>query len=225
MTAAPRELQEARLAVRRRRPLPRASPSSTSSRASRPAAPAPSTAPACSSTGPGFAGGEGCALHALALRTGRHPLETKPDVCWQLPVRRTQDRVTRPDEVEVLVSTIGEFDRRGWGPGGADLHWWCTVLAARPRRRGAALPVVRRRAHRPDRRGRVRRAGRAVRARAPRCRRTRPRRRGAAADRLRARTCSPARARSPGAAAAPGSGSILARSRLTWTSRVLVSPT
>ncbi len=75
---------------------------------------------------PGFAGGEGCALHALALRDGLHPLQTKPDVCWQLPVRRTQERVTRPDEVEVLVSSIGEFDRRGWGPGGEDLHWWCT---------------------------------------------------------------------------------------------------
>jgi hypothetical protein len=75
---------------------------------------------------PGFAGGEGCALHALALRTGHHPLETKPDVCWQLPVRRTQERVVRGDEVEVLVDSLGEFDRRGWGPGGADLHWWCT---------------------------------------------------------------------------------------------------
>jgi len=75
---------------------------------------------------PGFAGGAGCALHALADRTGRHPLETKPDVCWQLPVRRSQERVQRPDEVEVLVTTIGEFDRRAWGPGGADLHWWCT---------------------------------------------------------------------------------------------------
>jgi hypothetical protein len=75
---------------------------------------------------PGFAGGEGCALHALALRTGRHPLETKPDVCWQLPVRRTQEEVERPDETKVLVSSIGEFDRRGWGPGGADLTWWCT---------------------------------------------------------------------------------------------------
>jgi hypothetical protein len=74
----------------------------------------------------GFAGGEGCALHALALRDGLHPLETKPDVCWQLPVRRSQERVTRPDEVEVLVTSIGEFDRRGWGPGGEDLHWWCT---------------------------------------------------------------------------------------------------
>jgi hypothetical protein len=75
---------------------------------------------------PGFPGGSGCALHALAERTGVHPLETKPDVCWQLPVRRTQERVTRPDEVEVLVTSIGEFDRPAWGPGGADLHWWCT---------------------------------------------------------------------------------------------------
>ncbi len=75
---------------------------------------------------PGFAGGSGCALHRLALRTAVHPLTTKPDVCWQLPVRREQDRVERPDGTTVLVSSIGEFDRRGWGPGGADLHWWCT---------------------------------------------------------------------------------------------------
>lgn len=75
---------------------------------------------------PGFPGGAGCALHALALRTGRHPLETKPDVCWQLPIRRDFDRITRPDDTEVLVTTIGEYDRRGWGPGGHDLHWYCT---------------------------------------------------------------------------------------------------
>jgi hypothetical protein len=75
---------------------------------------------------PGFPGGEGCALHGLALRMGLHPLETKPDVCWQLPVRRTQEWVERPDEVSVLVTSIGEFDRRAWGPGGEDLHWWCT---------------------------------------------------------------------------------------------------
>ncbi len=75
---------------------------------------------------PSFPGGAGCALHALAERSGLHPLQTKPDVCWQLPVRRTQEELTRPDDVQVLVTTIGEFDRRGWGPGGADLHWWCT---------------------------------------------------------------------------------------------------
>ncbi len=75
---------------------------------------------------PGFSGGAGCALHALALRTDRHPLETKPDVCWQLPIRREQDWVERPDETRVLVDTVTEFDRRGWGGGGHDLHWWCT---------------------------------------------------------------------------------------------------
>ena len=75
---------------------------------------------------PGFPGGAGCALHALALRTGRRPLQTKPDVCWQIPLRRSQERVQRPDEVEVLLTTIAEYDRRGWGPGGADLTWWCT---------------------------------------------------------------------------------------------------
>jgi len=76
---------------------------------------------------PGFPGGEGCALHGLALRTGRHPLETKPDVCWQLPIRRTYERVERPDHTEKLVVTIAEYDRRGWGPGGHDLDWYCTA--------------------------------------------------------------------------------------------------
>jgi hypothetical protein len=75
---------------------------------------------------PGFPGGQGCALHRMALRTGVHPLTTKPDVCWQLPVRREQEHVDRPDGTRVLVTTVGEFDRRGWGPGGHDLHWWCT---------------------------------------------------------------------------------------------------
>ena len=75
---------------------------------------------------PGFAGGTGCALHRMALRTGLHPMTTKPDVCWQLPVRREQENVERPDGTTVLRTTLGEFDRRGWGAGGHDLHWWCT---------------------------------------------------------------------------------------------------
>ncbi|MBL6278499.1 hypothetical protein JMF97_20270 [Micromonospora fiedleri] len=73
-----------------------------------------------------FPGGGGCALHAQALRDGVHPLEYKPDVCWQLPIRRDQDWVKRPDNTKVLVSTLAEFDRRGWGAGGHDLDWWCT---------------------------------------------------------------------------------------------------
>jgi hypothetical protein len=75
---------------------------------------------------PGFAGGAGCALHALALEQGREPLETKPDVCWQLPMRRTFRDVERADGTEYLEVTIGEYDRRGWGPGGHDLDWYCS---------------------------------------------------------------------------------------------------
>lgn len=74
----------------------------------------------------GFAGGIGCALHGLALRLGLNPLETKPEVCWQLPVRREQEWVDRPDGTRILRSTVSEFDRRGWGEGGHDLDWYCT---------------------------------------------------------------------------------------------------
>lgn len=74
----------------------------------------------------GFAGGAGCSLHQLAGRIGKAPLEVKPDVCWQLPVRRTFEHVARPDGSEVLVISISEYDRRGWGPGGHDLDWYCS---------------------------------------------------------------------------------------------------
>ncbi|WP_460867334.1 hypothetical protein [Nocardioides pakistanensis] len=75
---------------------------------------------------PGFPGGEGCALHGLALRLERHPLETKPDVCWQLPIRRTFRDVELPDGTSYTEVSIGEYDRRGWGPGGHDLDWYCS---------------------------------------------------------------------------------------------------
>jgi hypothetical protein len=74
----------------------------------------------------GFPGGFGCALHILALEQGRNPLETKPDVCWQLPLRRTFRDVERPDGTTYTEVSIGEYDRRGWGPGGHDLDWYCT---------------------------------------------------------------------------------------------------
>jgi hypothetical protein len=71
-------------------------------------------------------GGIGCALHAFALRAGHDPVETKPDVCWQLPIRREQDWVDRPDGTRILRTTLTEFDRRSWGDGGHDLNWYCT---------------------------------------------------------------------------------------------------
>jgi len=70
--------------------------------------------------------GYGCALHSLALDSDVHFVETKPDVCWQLPIRRTYRDVERPDGTSYLETTIGEYDRRGWGPGGHDLDWYCS---------------------------------------------------------------------------------------------------
>ncbi len=75
---------------------------------------------------PGFAGGFGCALHRHAVRTGVGAHTAKPDVCWQLPVRRTYRMVEHPDGSAVLEISIGEYDRRGWGPGGHDLDWYCS---------------------------------------------------------------------------------------------------
>src|SRR4029077_17442298 len=104
-----------------------------------------------------------------------------PDVCWQLPVRRTYDRVERPDGTEILVVSIGEYDRRGWGGGGHDLNWWCTGapeahvgrepvylshrpgLRGAPRGAGAGLRVLRPGADRDDGREGLRGAGRPVR--------------------------------------------------------------
>jgi len=71
---------------------------------------------------PDHPGGPGCALHRAALERGLAPLELKPDVCWQLPLRRS-DVVGDDGHV---TTTIGEWQRRHWGEGGAEFHWWCT---------------------------------------------------------------------------------------------------
>jgi hypothetical protein len=70
--------------------------------------------------------GAGCALHALALTLEKNPLETKPDVCWQLPIRRTYRTIERQDGTSYTEISIQEYDRRGWGPGGHDLDWYCS---------------------------------------------------------------------------------------------------
>lgn len=75
---------------------------------------------------PDFPGGSGCALHHLSAKLGVPHAHVKPDVCWQLPIRRTYRTVTRPDDSEYLELTLSEYDRRGWGAGGHDLDWYCT---------------------------------------------------------------------------------------------------
>jgi hypothetical protein len=71
---------------------------------------------------PGFAGGIGCALHSAALEANERPLDWKPDVCWQVPVRLQE----HTDDHGHITSTIREWKRRDWGDGGFEFHWWCT---------------------------------------------------------------------------------------------------
>ncbi|MGB3858794.1 MAG: hypothetical protein WBG89_12860 [Ornithinimicrobium sp.] len=75
---------------------------------------------------PGFPAGAGCALHQHALLNGLAPHTTKPDVCWQLPIKRSYRTVERADETTYTEMTLEEFDRGSWGPGGHDFDWYCT---------------------------------------------------------------------------------------------------
>jgi hypothetical protein len=70
----------------------------------------------------GFSGGTGCALHGAAVEAGERPLDWKPDVCWQLPLRYEESL----DDNDHLTVTLREWKRRDWGEGGFDFHWWCT---------------------------------------------------------------------------------------------------
>ena len=83
---------------------------------------------------PGFAAGAGCALHKAALDQGDEPLELKPDVCWQLPLRREE----ATDDSGRVTTTITQWDRRHWGEGGEEFHWWCTEA---PEAFGGRRPV------------------------------------------------------------------------------------
>ena len=75
---------------------------------------------------PEFPRGAGCALHVMAIDNNESYIPLKPEVCWQLPLRRD-------DEVEDdghVITRIGQWNRRDWGAGGAEFHWWCTESAS-----------------------------------------------------------------------------------------------
>ena len=71
---------------------------------------------------PGFPAGAGCALHVAALNRGMRHMDLKPEVCWQLPLRRHD----ATDEVGHVTSTVREWKRRDWSEGGFEFAWWCT---------------------------------------------------------------------------------------------------
>jgi hypothetical protein len=70
---------------------------------------------------PGWPGGAGCALHAAALNRGARPLDYKPSVCWQLPLRREEEDMDNG----WVTSRVIPWERHHWGAGGAEFHWWC----------------------------------------------------------------------------------------------------
>jgi hypothetical protein len=70
----------------------------------------------------GFEGGEGCALHLAAEHFDESPIDWKPSVCWQLPIK--VDWEMREDNVE--VATVRRWSRADWGAHGTKMAWCCT---------------------------------------------------------------------------------------------------
>jgi hypothetical protein len=74
---------------------------------------------------PGFAGGAGCALHVEAVAVGESPMDWKPSVCWQLPIKVDwAPDAERGDGHE--VATVRRWSRDDWGDEGETMAWWCT---------------------------------------------------------------------------------------------------
>jgi hypothetical protein len=71
---------------------------------------------------PGFEGGAGCALHLAAVDAGESPLDWKPSVCWQLPIRVDWEPAGDGRE----VATVRRWSRADWGAEGATMAWCCT---------------------------------------------------------------------------------------------------
>lgn len=67
---------------------------------------------------PGFSGGEGCALYLAAIDEDESPMDWRPTICWQVPIR--------VDEDADGTKTMRRWRRSDWGEGGADLAWCCT---------------------------------------------------------------------------------------------------
>ena len=88
---------------------------------------------------PGFTGGAGCALHLAALAEDESPIDWKPSVCWQLPVKvdwarpgvdeeRGDDAAGEQSEdgIDAEVATVRPWSRADWGVEGQTMAWCCT---------------------------------------------------------------------------------------------------
>ena len=74
----------------------------------------------------GFEGGAGCALHLAALAAGESPIDWKPSVCWQLPVKVDWAMRNAHAGDDVEIATVRRWTRDDWGPEGEIMAWCCT---------------------------------------------------------------------------------------------------
>lgn len=81
---------------------------------------------------PGFAGGVGCALHLTALDEADRPMDYKPAICWQLPLK-----------VEVDGDGVRWLRRwRAFDWGDEPVAWCCTDCATEPSAYVGLAPVA-----------------------------------------------------------------------------------
>lgn len=73
---------------------------------------------------PGFAGGAGCALHLGAMDEGERPMDWKPSICWQLPLK-VDAEVGRESDPTEDARTLRRWGRSDWGTGGETMAWCC----------------------------------------------------------------------------------------------------
>jgi len=81
---------------------------------------------------PDFVGGAGCALHLAAISEDEKPMDYKPSVCWQLPLK-----VDRSDVQPILRS----WKRSDWGNDGDSIGWCCSEKAEAPESFTGEQPV------------------------------------------------------------------------------------
>ncbi len=71
---------------------------------------------------PGFTGGAGCALHRGATEFDEPPMDWKPSVCWQLPLRIDWTEV----DADTETATVRRWTRADWSKHGETMAWCCT---------------------------------------------------------------------------------------------------
>jgi hypothetical protein len=75
----------------------------------------------------GSTGKLGCSLHVLANRLGLHHSDTKPNICWQIPMAVTEEY---DEDIDQTTMTVDGTPAKVWGSTDMrNLHspgWWCT---------------------------------------------------------------------------------------------------